>query len=78
MAEPDLKVPIDQVVAQYNGYLPSVAAVLAQAKPIAARDASGGPIANDPRHNYHGELAPGHGPLPPRSGTAPPDNYKKP
>ena len=46
VAEPGLKVPIDQIVAQYNGYMPSVALVLDQAKPGAASDASGGPIAN--------------------------------
>jgi hypothetical protein len=34
-AEPDLKVSIDQAIAQYKGHLPSVALVLAEARPIA-------------------------------------------
>jgi len=51
-AEPDLKVPIDQVVAQYNGYLPSVALVLAEAAPIAASDTFG-INANEPEHHHH-------------------------
>ncbi len=77
-AQPDLKVPIDEVLAQYNGYLPSVALVLSQAKPVALSDGTTGPIANDPLHNHHGYLSPGHMPLPPRTGSLPPDNYKKP
>ena len=39
-AEPDLKLPISQVVAQYSGYMPSVALILGQAKPGAANDGS--------------------------------------
>jgi len=45
IAEPEMKDPIDQVLAQYNGYLPSVSVVLDEAKPIAANDSSGDPLA---------------------------------
>ena len=39
-AEPDLKLPISQVVAQYTGYMPSVGMILAQAKPGATSEGS--------------------------------------
>ncbi|HEX3988333.1 MAG TPA: hypothetical protein VHZ30_02805 [Verrucomicrobiae bacterium] len=43
-AEPDMKSPIDQVMADYNGYVPSVAFVLDRAKPGGATIA---PLANN-------------------------------
>jgi hypothetical protein len=57
-AEPDLRLPISQVVAQYNGYQPSVALILAQAKPGAAGDGADIATANyrpdrPTNTNYH-------------------------
>jgi hypothetical protein len=45
-AEPDLKISIDQVLLQYTGYVPSVALVLAQAKPTTATGVPDGASAN--------------------------------
>jgi hypothetical protein len=53
IAEADLKAPIDQVVAQYNGFPPSVALVLAQAKPMTHVGTSEDLLANDRSANTH-------------------------
>jgi phage tail protein X len=73
IAQPDLKVPIDRVVAGYSGHVPSVALVLTQAK--------GTPPVTDPIRTGP---VPGGGPLPyagplsPVSQAVPSPKYKTP
>jgi hypothetical protein len=73
-AEPELKVPIDQVMAQYNGYVPPVSLVLSQAKPIAGTEPSERKPYGDVRHkprNPNGNPTGGEG-------GGPPNHYKTP
>jgi hypothetical protein len=77
IALPELKVRIDQVVAGYNGNVPSVALVVAQAKGLAASAARAPgetpvrPLVSPPPNPGNG------GTTPPGHGGIPPGQYKK-
>jgi hypothetical protein len=72
-AQPDLKDPIDQVVAQYKEKLPPVSDVLAEVKEV-----SGGDPLNRKPFIYIKHKKVDHGPITSGQGSEPPHQYKEP